>query len=337
MKKILIVHTGGTFGMVSTEPDQVLTPGNLQNELQKHVPEINQIADIEINILFNEDSSNLGIYHWSTLAGIIDGNMHKYDGFVIIHGTDTMVYSAAALSFSLLNLSKPVILTGAQIPLAKLRSDARQNLIDAIEVSTQQLAEVLIVFGQKILRGNRARKTSITNYGAFYSPNYPEIGNIGINLEIDEKECLKSNEKYKFLAGFESSVLSIHVFPGCNPDFYYDALNKVEIRAFILIGFGSGNIPVKEAGWLDFIRRSIELGKPVFVNSSSAHGKINLNYYENGEKMLAAGAIGCEDMTVEASIVKIMKGLAHKSNPRSLKEFFLTNLAGEISVKNIIK
>ena len=159
MKKILLLHTGGTFGMVALEPDKVLTPGNLQDELTTHVPELNQIADINVEIPFNEDSANVGISHWNQLARIIHNKMDDYDGFVVIHGTDTMVYTASALSLSLINLKKPVIFTGAQRPLAKLRSDARLNIIDAVEVSTTDLQEVLIVFGQNILRANRSRKT----------------------------------------------------------------------------------------------------------------------------------------------------------------------------------
>ena len=195
MKKILILHTGGTFGMMPMEPDQILAPGNLQHELLKRVPEIAQIAEIRVIIPFNEDSSNLAIKEWDILAKTIDANMNEYDGFVIIHGTDTMVYTAAALSFSLINLKKPVILTGAQRPLSKLRSDARLNLIDAIEVATYKIGEVLIVFGQHILRGNRCRKTSITSYDAFYSPNYPLIGKIGLNVEPNKSLILKSKNK----------------------------------------------------------------------------------------------------------------------------------------------
>lgn len=331
MKKILILHTGGTFGMVPMEPDQALTPGNLQQELEKHVPEINQIAYLELKILFNEDSANLSINHWNILAENIHKNMDVYDGFVIIHGTDTMVYAAAALSFTLLNLKKPVVLTGAQIPLAKLRNDARQNLIDAIEVATRPLNEVLIVFGQKILRGNRARKTSIVNYGAFFSPNYPEIGEIGINVNINHNLLLQTEDKYQYQSGFEPAALSIHVFPGCEPSFYTSVLTNPRIRVIILIGFGAGNIPVNESGWLDFIKKATDEEKPVFVNSSSAHGGINLNLYENGIKMLEAGAIGCRDMTVESAIVKTMKALSHNSEASKIKEYFLQSVAGEIT------
>lgn len=330
MKKILLLHTGGTFGMVPMEPDQVLTPGNLQQELKRYIPEIMQIADLDIKILFNEDSANLAVNHWEILAKTIDKNMSMYDGFVIIHGTDTMVYTAAALSFSLINLKKPVILTGAQVPLSKQRSDARQNLIDALEVATHPLSEVLIVFGQKILRGNRARKTSITSYGAFFSPNFPVIGNIGIEVEIDKTHTLESKDDYKYLEGFNTSLLSIHIYPGCDPNFYKQVLDNPHINVILLIGFGAGNIPVKENNWLTFIKDAVIMGKNVFVNSSSGHGGINLELYENGKMIMDAGAIGCKDMTVEASIVKIMKSLAQSTEPVKVQQFFLYPLSGEI-------
>ncbi len=330
MKKILVLHTGGTFGMMPMEPDQILAPGNLQHELLKRVPEIVQIAEITVQIPFNEDSSNLSINEWDSLANTIDSNMNEYDGFVIIHGTDTMVYTAAALSFSLLNLKKPVIITGAQRPLSKLRSDARLNLINAIEVATYNMSEVLIVFGHHILRGNRTRKTSNTSYDAFYSPNYPFIGEIGLNLEPKKNLIWQSEQKYKFNPGFDSSLLSIHIFPNCDPEFYRHAIHNKKIRAIMLIGFGAGNLPMKEFQWLSFIEDAVSAGKAVFINSSSAHGKVNLQIYESGQKALAAGATGCVDMTIEASIVKIMKALATSSVAKKVTEYFLLNLAGEI-------
>jgi len=330
MKKILLLHTGGTFGMVALEPDKVLTPGNLQDEIITHVPELNQIADIDVQIPFNEDSANVGISHWDQLARTIHEKMDQYDGFVVIHGTDTMVYTASALSFSLVNLKKPVIFTGAQRPLAELRSDARLNIIDAVEVSTADLNEVLIVFGQNILRANRSRKTSRTSYDAFYSPNYPAIGNIGQKVDINYTLSPKSSESYKFFSGFGSSIISIHIFPGCDPSFYNDALNNPNIRVFLLIGFGIGHIPIKEKNWLVFIEKAYQAGKAVFINSSTAHGSIDLEVYEIGKKAMQAGAVGCRDMTLEATIVKIMKALSLTKDVLELKDFFLNALAGEI-------
>ncbi|KAA3617213.1 MAG: asparaginase [Calditrichaeota bacterium] len=330
MKKILVLHTGGTFGMMPMEPDQTLTPGNLQHELLERVPEIAQIAEINVQIPFNEDSSDLSIKEWDVLAEIINSNMNTYDGFVIIHGTDTMVFTAAALSYSLLNLNKPVILTGAQRPLSKLRSDARLNLIDAIEVATYDIGEVVIVFGQHILRGNRSRKTSITSYDAFYSPNYPPLGEIGLNVEPKKSLIRQSSNNYQFSPGFDSSVISIHIFPNCDPGFYRHTILDKNIRAIMLIGFGAGNIPMKESEWLVFIKDAVSAGKAVFINSSSSHGKVNLQIYESGQKVMDAGAIGCVDMTIEASVVKIMKSLALSSDTKGVKNYFLKNIAGEI-------
>ena len=316
--------------MMPMEPDQILAPGNLQHQLLNRVPEIAQIAEISVQIPFNEDSSDLSIKEWDMLAKIIDSNMNGYDGFVIIHGTDTMVYTAAALSFSLLNLNKPVILTGAQRPLGSLRSDARQNLIDAIEVATKNIGEVLIVFGQNILRGNRSRKTSITSYDAFYSPNYPPIGEIGLNVELKKGLVWQTANKYKFSPGFDPSLLSIHIFPNCDPAFYKHIIQNKKIRAIMLIGFGSGNIPMKELQWLTFIEDTIAAGKVVFINSSSAHGKVDLHIYESGQKILGAGAKGCNDMTIETSVVKIMKALAISQDVKRVKEYVLKSIAGEI-------
>lgn len=332
LKKILLLHTGGTFGMVPLEPNQVLTPGNLQDELISHVPELDKIADIDVEIPFNEDSANVGISHWSKLSDIINSKMNDYDGFVVIHGTDTMVYTSTALSFTLLNLKKPVIFTGAQRPLAKLRSDARFNIIDAVEVSTMPVGEVLIVFGQSILRANRTRKASRTSYDAFYSPNYPVIGSIGQKVEINYNLSLKSKKPYTNFPGFESTIISIHIFPGCDPSLYENILNNNQIRAILLIGFGIGNIPVKDKSWLSFIDKAINTGKTVFINSSSAHGSIDLEVYESGIKAMQAGAVGCKDMTLEATIVKIMKALAQTKKAGKIKEIFLESIAGEIEI-----
>ena len=330
MKKILLLHTGGTFGMVTIKPDKVLTPGNLQEELASHVPELNQIADIDVQIPFNEDSANVGISHWQQLAQTINSKMDDYDGFIVIHGTDTMVYTASAISFSLINLKKPVLFTSAQRPLSKLRSDARMNIIDAVEVSTLDINEVLIVFGQNILRANRSRKSSRTSYDAFYSPNYPAIGSIGQRVTVNFELTLHPDTKYKFIDSFNSSMISIHIFPGCDPSLYDDALKNPEIHAILLIGFGIGNIPIKEKDWLTFIQKAKKAGKAVFINSSTAHGSIDLEVYENGKKALDAGAIGCKDMTLEATIVKVMKGLSLTRQPDQLKTFFLNPVAGEI-------
>ena len=318
--------------MLPLHPKQTLAPANLQNTLLTLLPEIKELAIIDVIIPFNLDSSDVAIKEWQILADLIHTNMNKYDGFVIIHGTDTMVYTATALSFALQNLKKPVILTGAQRPLASLRTDARLNLIDAIEVATQPIGEVLIVFGQNVLRGNRSKKVSISNYDAFISPNYPSIGKIELNLDISHSAILNTDRDYKFDDAFDASLLSVHIFPGAKPAYYKSLLSQEDIRAFLLIGFGAGNIPVVEDEWISFIGNARKNGKSVVIGSSSAHGKVDLSLYAGGEKALNAGAIPSYDMTIEATIVKMMKVLAMEQPIDDFKINFERSIAGEISI-----
>ena len=317
--------------MLPMHPKQTLAPGNLQNTLLNRLPEIKKLAEIDVIIPFNMDSSDVAINEWQQLARLVNENMENYDGFVVIHGTDTMVYSATALSFSLQNLKKPVIFTGAQRPLASLRTDARLNLIDAIEVSTQDIGEVLIVFGQNVLRGNRSKKVSISNYDAFISPNYREIGKIELNLEINHRAVLKSAKPYFFDDRFDPCIFSIHIFPGANPGFYLPLLERSDIKGFLLIGFGAGNIPAKDHAWIKFIERARQNGKEIVIGSSSAHGRVDLNLYASGEAALKAGAIPSYDMTVEATLVKMMKVLANMDQQHSFKKLFRKSIAGEVT------
>lgn len=318
--------------MIPLLPKQTLAPGNLQQTLLTRLPEIKELAEIDVAIPFNMDSSNVSIKEWQILARLIHNNMDKYDGFVVIHGTDTMVYTATALSFSLRNLKKPVILTGAQRPLANLRSDARLNLIDAIEVATQNIGEVLIVFGQTVLRGNRSKKVSISNYDAFISPNYRTIGKIELNLEIDQTAILQNNRPYEFNEAFKSCIFSIHVFPGANPEFYQPLLERDDIKGFLIIGFGAGNIPMSTQAWMNFIKVAHNSGKVIVISSSSAHGRLDLNLYAGGLSALDAGAISSYDMTIEATLVKMMKLLAINSHSEIFKSAFNRSIAGEVTL-----
>ncbi|RMH66200.1 MAG: asparaginase [Calditrichaeota bacterium] len=330
MKKILILHTGGTFGMVPKEPDEVLVPGNLHTEWSRQVPEITRLADIYIEIPFNMDSSNVGMEEWRQLIRRVSEQMNDYDGFVIIHGTDTMAYTASALSYGLRNVPKPVVLTGAQRPLARLRSDARGNLIDAIEIATMDIPEVVIVFGQSVLRGNRATKTSITRYDAFASPNFPLLGKIGLNVEIYRKRLRTVAGPFRSDDAFSADLATVCLFPGIRPAYYQHLLDE-PVKAYYLTGFGAGNIPEKDDGWLDFIRRARQKGRPVFIGSSSAHGNVDLHLYQGAKAALQAGARGTRDMTREAALVKLMKLCALYEAADEIIEAFYVDMAGEIT------
>ncbi len=315
------------------EPDDVLAPGNLLDQITRYAPEIIKLADVDIEVLFNEDSSNVALEHWISLAEMIDKRMANYDGFVVIHGTDTMVYSATAVSYALRNLKKPVIFTGAQRPLSRLRSDARLNLIDAVETATLAIEEVLIVFGQQIHRANRAKKISIFSYDAFTSPNYPMVGEIGLNLHVDEKLLFRHTGAYRYDPAFDDSLQVIPVLPQGRADVYFPLLDTEATKAFLMIGFGAGNIPEKRHDrWLEFIKSAGKQGKIVFVGSHSLKGSVDLSLYESGHDVAEAGAVGIKDMTIEAAYVKIMKILASGLSREQMIHQFFQNWAGEISI-----
>ncbi len=329
MKKILLIHTGGTFGMVPTEPDHTLAPAQVQDHILNMVPEVNRLAEIDVLTPFNKDSANVGIREWDLLSGLLYQHWDSYDGFVIIHGTDTMTYTAAALSFSLRQINKPVILTGSQRPLSLSRSDARLNLIDAIELATLDLREVLIVFNQKIFRGNRTKKISIKSYDAFDSPNFPPLGEIGVTIDIDYTRMLKSQGPLRLEKGFNPKLAVIPIQPSLSPEYFTEILGK-NLGALILLGFGSGNIPFPEPGWLSLIRNAQDQGISVFIGSQSIKGHVDLSLYECGQQALKAGAHSLQDMTLEAAWVKLAKILHRTSEPDEIVRKFYQDWAGEI-------
>nr|NIV15464.1 asparaginase [Fodinibius sp.] len=211
MKKILIIHTGGTFGMMPMKPRQTLAPNQVEERVTAHVPELEKIASIDFNMIFNLDSSNIQPRHWQELAVLINQNIEAYDGFVIIHGTDSMAYTAAALSFMLNNLPKPVILTGSQRPLAEIRTDARINLINAVELATRPIPEVGIFFGTELFRGNRAVKVSSTDFHAFESPNFPSLAEVGLDVEIFTHR-FPPTEAFQLKPDMSDKVLAVRFF-----------------------------------------------------------------------------------------------------------------------------
>ena len=315
--------------MVPLKPSEVLAPGKFQDKITSLVPEITRIAEIEVQVLFNLDSSDMGIEQWEMIAEEIYKKLYKYDGFVIIHGTDTMVYTAAALSFSLINLNKPVVLTGAQRPLSKLRNDARLNLIDAVELASMDIPEVIIVFGQRILRGNRAKKISIHHFRAFHSPNYPYLGEIGVDIRLEHSKLLKRNGSPVLLKGFNAGVAVLSVHPSMAPEGFINLLDS-PILVYILEGFGAGNLPVGNQNWISFIENAVQKDKLIFIGSHSMDGRVDLNLYAGAQKALAAGAHGLGAMTIEAAYVKLQKVLAQTQDKQEILQKFSENWAGEI-------
>jgi L-asparaginase len=333
-KKILLILTGGTFGMKEAKASQVLGPGDLDGDrILEAVPEVKELAQIEWLSVFNLDSSDISPSHWENLANTIKNNYLKYDGFVVIHGTDTMSYSATALSFIMGTTEKPVIFTGSQRPLFKIRSDARENFINAVEFSTLDIPEVAVSFGSELFRANRSKKTSIDNYRAFRSYNFPPIARVGVGLELRTSLFRKKKEpKWRF--GFDSNILFLKIFPGLNAEFLRPVLTggeRANIKGLILQGFGSGNLPGFDKIWASLIRDLSKKNIPVIITSQCNQGAVDLQAYENGRLALESGAIACGDITSDACVVKLMFGLKQSKNYKDLISFMQNDYCGELS------
>lgn len=306
-----------------------LRPPESPEELLEGLPEARAIAQVEARALFNLDSSNVGIPQWQAIANVIEQEVDSYDGFVVIHGTDTMVYTAAALSYMLSNLPKPVILTGAQRPLAELRTDARNNLISALELATMDVPEVGIFFDHALYRGNRAKKLSIHEFDAFSSPNYPPLAEVGLDVKLHHEAIHRASGLFTVHREFSDRVVVLRVTPGMNPGLL-DCLADGPAQAIVLEAYGAGNVPTDETGLIPFIERATSRGKLVAICSQALSGAVDLDLYECGKLAARAGAVSCGDMTIEAASVKLMFLLGRFPVDRAAA-YLAVPLAGEVS------
>lgn len=331
MKSILLIQTGGTIAMdTSDDHKPTLDPQKWTELMYQAIPELSEIADITMERLFFEDSSDINKKHWAALAEFIRNNYEDYDGFVILHGTDTMAYTASALSFSLQGLDKPIILTGSQVPMSNIRSDARRNLVNAIEIATMPLPEVAICFNDFVYRGNRATKMSIGDFDAFASPNYPPLAEIGINIEIRDRLHTPS-DSLKVTTNFSDQVFLLKIYPNLNPNFL-NQINFGDNRALIIEAFGSGNFPVhNDQSLLPFFKKCLQNNILLIITSQAAYDAVELNNYESGRKALKLGALSAKDMTTEATLTKIMYLLAEHDDNKTVAKQFNRNLVGEMT------
>ena len=330
MKNILLIQTGGTIAMSAKGDGVELNPEAWSSTLTQRFPELTELAEINTIPLFFEDSSDLNHTHWIQLANCIGEHYETYDGFVVLHGTDTMAFTASALSFSMKNLGKPIVFTGSQVPLSSIRSDARRNLINAIEMATTSLQEVAICFNDNVYRGNRCTKLSIGDFDAFGSPNYYPLATIG--LEIKSYFSPKENTSSFYVdAAFSNELLVLTVFPSLNTEYLLN-LDLSQLKAIIVRAFGSGNIPTKGSfNLIPFLERCRDHGVVVAVISQADFDAVNLAKYPSGQAVQKAGAISCGDMTLEASLTKMMWLLGHFDNRFEVEKHFIQDLAGELS------
>lgn len=327
-KKVIVVHTGGTIGMVQGK-DGVLRPLQDPETLLRSLPELADIAGIELRVPFNLDSSNIQPMHWLQLAEIVRAERSNCNGFVILHGTDTIAHTAAALSFLLAEVTQPIILTGAQRPLQMLRTDARTNIVDAVELATRDVPETAVLFNNTLWRGNRVQKISNDRYSAFHSPNYPPLGRLGLHVSLACEHMQRERQNFFPDPQFDTRVLCLKLHPGFD-ETLFDILPPVHSKAMILQGFGAGNIPLcpRMLRWLEAHSKS---GLIIAIASQSPRGCVDLSLYEGGRAAQAHGAISCRDMTIETSLIKMMLLLGTRNDRAEIEQLFATSLAGELS------
>lgn len=331
MKKILLIQTGGTIAMNAKGAGVELDPDRWSKVLYKEIPELGNIAELTTYPLFFEDSSDLNASHWIQLANCVETHYKDFDGFVILHGTDTMAYSASALSFGLKNLSKPVIFTGSQLPISSIRSDARRNLVNAIELATMPFKEVGICFNDALYRGNRATKMSIGDFNAFDSPNIPPLADIGIQIVSRVTEDFGAGD-LENCAAYSNEVFVITAHPNMNPVLLED-LDLTKIRAVIIRAFGSGNFCVKgDNSLLPFLDRCRKNEVTVAIISQADYDSVDLSQYTAGRAALEHGAISGNDLTLEAALTKLMFLLAHYESKSDIEEQFQQPLVGELTI-----
>jgi L-asparaginase len=320
-RKVRLLHTGGTLGMTGSP----LEPGSYQARLLETVPELSRLADVEPRIVANLDSSDLGPPVWSELARIVAEERTIYDGFVVVHGTDTMSYTAAALSFALEGLDRPIVMTGAQRPLTALRTDARRNLADAVELATCAIPEVGICFDGLLLRGTRAVKADARHYRAFASPGVEPLARLGTDVDVGA-HVRRPAGTFRCDPRFDPRVDVVWVHPGLQPASLAYRMADPSVRGWVVAAFGVGTVPFH--GIAPALAEVVARGVPVLVTTQWG-GTISLGSYRNSQLLRDAGAIEGGEMRVEAAVPKLMHGLATCPDAASLRAYLLRDVAGE--------
>ncbi len=325
--RILFLYTGGTLSMVSSDVQGPLAPMDDAPDLLAHVPTLGQVAEISGQVVSNVDSSDLRPTDWARIAETIAAAHEDFDGFVVVHGTDTMTFTACALSFMLGGDHKPLVLTGSQRPLAEPRTDARVNLVHSAICATMDIREVSLYFGSHLFRGNRATKTSVHAYDAFASPNHPPLAEVGVDLEM-VSPTLRRSGPLTVDTSIETRVAVLSAFPGMEPE-ALDALVRAGQRMVMLRGFGEGNLP--QSGWPDAIRRATEAGVHILVGSQCRVGASRPGRYAGSDAAAKEGALFIGDMTGEAAVVKAMCLLGRGLEGDRFRAAFQSPIAGELS------
>ena len=342
---VLLIYTGGTIGMIENPETGALEAFNF-DQLQENVPELKRFNYRISSYQFNPpiDSSDMEPSLWAKLVKIIAYNYDNFDGFVILHGTDTMAYTASALSFMLENLSKPVILTGSQLPIGMLRTDGKENLITSIEIAaakhpdgTAIVPEVCIFFENHLLRGNRTTKINAENFNAFRSYNYPSLATAGIHIKYEYDRIHKANPNVALKPHYlyDTNVVILTLFPGIQENMIRNILHTPGLRAVVLKTYGSGNAPQKP-WFIDLLKEATDRGIVIINISQCSTGSVEMGRYETGLHLLDAGVISGYDSTVESVLTKLMFLLGHGKNESEIRHQMSIPVAGEFTIPTFV-
>ncbi len=354
--KILLIYTGGTIGMIKDPETGALKAFNF-SELLIHVPEIKLLScDVE-TCSFDDpiDSSNMNVAYWDALASVVNENYEDYLGFVILHGSDTMSHTGSALSFMFENLKKPVILTGSQLPIGDLRTDAKENLITSLQLACLQndhqplIQEVCIYFEYQLYRANRTAKMNAEHFEAFSSPNYPPLAISGVNLKVDRellwgasrdtafaKAGLKNNRYIThqdgmiYRPGLDNNVVILKLFPGISPEVVEAVCSIPSVKGILLETYGSGNAPT-EPWFIDILKATIQRGVYIVNITQCRGGAVVMGKYETSVTLRQIGIVSGADMTTEAAIAKMMYLLHHCDDLATFKLVFERSIRGEVT------
>ena len=340
MNSILIIYTGGTIGMVQDKETGALVAFDFDTLIQE-IPEIKKINASISSVSFSKpiDSSDIQPKHWVELCKIIKENYPVYDGFVVLHGSDTMAYTASALSFMIENLKKPIILTGSQLPIGAVRTDAKENLLSAIEIAASKfngkmlVPEVAIYFEYNLYRGNRSTKVSAEQFEAFQSPNYPFLAEAGVNLKFNSQYLFQPNEESPTVFHYEldAAIATLKMFPGITKSVVKSITTISNLKALVIETFGAGNTTT-ERWFIDCLKKAIENNVIIVNISQCISGSVEQGKYETSSALKEIGVIGGKDLTFESAITKLMYLFGKKLPLNEVKTLMQQSIRGELSV-----
>lgn len=339
---VLLIYTGGTIGMVENAETGALEPFEFSH-LYSKMPEIKRLKFNVETYLFDPpiDSSDMLPSIWQHIAHVIEDRYNDFDGFVILHGTDTMAYTASALSLMLDNLTKPIILTGSQLPIGKLRTDGKENLITALEIAADKdlsgrpiVPELCVYMQNLLMRGNRTTKINANNFSAFTSPNYPYLGEAGLNIRYSSQFILTPDydKPVIFNYAMDSHVVILKLFPGISEAVVRAHLTIPGLKGVVLETYGTGNSPI-HPWFIDLLKDAIKKGIVVVNVTQCLYGGVEMHRYENGQRLEKLGAVSGHDITTEAALAKLMILFGDGRTPEDVKRLMSVSLRGELTVR----